>query len=57
MSAKTSLLASVAFATLVHLPAAATADSMSLVRIATMPSGAEVTGLSSNAMGDLFLNA
>lgn len=57
MSAKTSLLASVAFATLVHLPAAATAESMSLVRIATMPSGAEVTGLSSNAMGDLFLNA
>ncbi|MGB7288030.1 MAG: alkaline phosphatase PhoX [Salaquimonas sp.] len=28
-----------------------------LVRIATMPSGAEVTGLSTNAAGELFLNA
>jgi len=28
-----------------------------LVRIATMPAGAEVTGLSTNAVGDLFLNA
>jgi hypothetical protein len=30
---------------------------MSLVRIATMPAGAEVTGLSTNALGELFLNA
>ncbi len=29
----------------------------SLVRIATMPAGAEVTGLSTNVFGDLFLNA
>ncbi len=35
----------------------ANADQKKLVRIATMPTGAEVTGLSSNAFGDLFVNA
>jgi secreted PhoX family phosphatase len=33
------------------------AGAQELVRIATMPSGAEVTGLSRNAAGELFLNA
>ncbi|MEP1209010.1 MAG: alkaline phosphatase PhoX [Rhizobiaceae bacterium] len=33
------------------------ASAKDLVRIATMPAGAEVTGLSSNADGQLFLNA
>lgn len=49
------LMASVAAASLV-LPMAVQAE-MSLVRIATMPDGAEVTGLSTNGIGDLFLNA
>ncbi len=35
----------------------ATAAEPQLSRIATMPAGAEVTGLSSNALGDLFVNA
>ncbi|MCP4297193.1 MAG: DUF839 domain-containing protein [Proteobacteria bacterium] len=35
----------------------ANAGEKSLIRIATMPAGAEVTGLSSNAFGELFLNA
>ncbi len=39
------------------LPIQATADSKQLVRVATMPAGAEVTGLATNAIGDLFLNA
>ncbi|MFC6584340.1 hypothetical protein [Sulfitobacter aestuariivivens] len=38
------------------LPGVSRAE-MSLVRIATMPDGAEVTGISTNAIGDLFLNA
>lgn len=33
------------------------AGDLTLTRIATMPAGAEVTGLSTNAIGDLFLNA
>ena len=41
---------------LAAVPFAAVAD-MELVRIATMPDGAEVTGISTNAVGDLFLNA
>lgn len=57
MSAKTTLLASAAGAALVLLPLAAGAETLSLVRIATMPTGAEVTGLTMNAEGDLFLNA
>lgn len=57
MSARTSLLAFVAVASLAYLPTAASAGSVSLVRIATVPDGAEVTGLSTNAGGDLFLNA
>jgi len=38
------------------LPVLATAE-RTLTRIATMPDGAEVTGISTNAIGDLFLNA
>lgn len=34
-----------------------TALSAELARVATMPAGAEVTGLSTNAAGELFLNA
>ena len=29
-------------------------ENMSITRIATMPAGAEVTGLSTNALGELF---
>jgi secreted PhoX family phosphatase len=57
MSRRNSLLVSVAVAALSHLPLSAGAESLSLVRIATMPEGAEVTGLSTNALGELFLNA
>ncbi|NQW01435.1 MAG: DUF839 domain-containing protein [Rhodospirillales bacterium] len=35
----------------------AQAAEKTLLRIATMPAGAEVTGLSTNALGDLFVNA
>ena len=54
---------------LTHYPASATllallittaghpAAAQSLTRIATMPDGAEVTGLSTNALGDILLNA
>lgn len=52
---KTHLLCSVAI--LLTVPLASLAQERSLVRIATMPDGAEVTGLSTNAEGDLFLNA
>lgn len=38
------------------LPGLAVAE-MTLIRIATMLGGAEVTGISTNAIGDLFLNA
>ncbi|NNE52223.1 MAG: DUF839 domain-containing protein [Sulfitobacter sp.] len=53
---RTALLASAATA-LALGPLTALAGEMSLVRIATMPDGAEVTGISTNALGDLFLNA
>jgi secreted PhoX family phosphatase len=43
-------------ATLAMLPSLAPAE-MTLTRIATMPVGAEVTGISTNAIGDVFLNA
>ncbi|MDU8926388.1 DUF839 domain-containing protein [Alisedimentitalea sp. MJ-SS2] len=39
------------------LATGALADAPTLVRVATMPEGAEVTGLASNAEGELFLNA
>ncbi len=39
------------------LPLTALAEGQKLTRIATMPAGAEVTGISTNAFGDLFLNA
>ncbi len=53
---KFQLLASAAFIA-AALPFSAVAQDMTLVRIATMPDGAEVTGISTNALGDLFLNA
>ena len=40
---------------LTSIPAIAT--DITLTRIATMPKGAEVTGLTTNALGELFLNA
>lgn len=43
-------------AAIAMLPVLATAE-VTLTRIATMPDGAEVTGISTNAIGDLFLNA
>ena len=33
------------------------AEGLSITRIATMPAGAEVTGLTANGLGELFLNA
>ena len=57
MSAKSILLASVAGVVLGMAPLTASAGDKTLVRIATMPDGAEVTGLSTNALGELFLNA
>ncbi len=46
----------VTVAAIALVPYSATAEK-SLTRIATMPAGAEVTGISTNAIGDLFLNA
>ncbi|MEH6647306.1 alkaline phosphatase PhoX [Sulfitobacter sp.] len=43
-------------AVIAMLPVFAAAE-VTLTRIATMPDGAEVTGISTNAIGDLFLNA
>lgn len=43
-------------AVIAMLPVLVSAE-MNLTRIATMPDGAEVTGISTNAIGDLFLNA
>ncbi|MBV1929946.1 MAG: DUF839 domain-containing protein, partial [Gammaproteobacteria bacterium] len=43
-------------AVIAMLPICAAAE-VTLTRIATMPDGAEVTGISTNAIGDLFLNA
>ncbi len=37
--------------------ASAFASDMAPIRVATMPAGAEVTGLSTNALGELFVNA
>ncbi len=48
----TSILTAVAFST-----ASAFAGEPTLTRIATMPTGAEVTGLTTNGIGELFLNA
>lgn len=48
----TSILTAAAFST-----ASAFAGEPTLTRIATMPTGAEVTGLSTNGLGELFLNA
>ncbi len=52
---KSYLLCSAAF--LLSVPLSSLAQDRTLVRIATMPEGAEVTGLSTNEGGDLFLNA
>ncbi len=42
---------------LMAMPAAMQAEEAAVVRIATMPDGAEVTGLSKTVLGDVFLNA
>lgn len=51
------LLGSTCLAALLLTAGTAVAGETTLTRIATMPAGAEVTGLSSNAFGELFLNA
>ena len=55
---KQSIAFSVAItAALVSLMPASYAKEKQLIRIATMPKGSEVTGLSKNGLGELFLNA
>lgn len=56
MTAGPSLFASASMAML-FAPLVAFADDRTLIRLATMPAGAEVTGLSTNPQGELFLNA
>ncbi|NKB51152.1 MAG: DUF839 domain-containing protein [Rhizobiaceae bacterium] len=57
MTRTENLLSTTILATALAIGAAASASAKDLVRIATMPAGAEVTGLSTNAAGELFLNA
>jgi hypothetical protein len=57
MSIRTKLMASAAVCAGLTVPAGVSAGEMSLTRIATMPTGAEVTGLSRTALGEIFLNA
>lgn len=56
MKASTHLLCSTVLVSAIGV-ASAFASDMAPIRIATMPAGAEVTGLSTNALGELFLNA
>ena len=51
------LLSSAAVAGLMLAASSSLAKEVELIRVATMPAGAEVTGLSTNAKGELFLNA
>ncbi|MDQ7071068.1 MAG: DUF839 domain-containing protein [Rhodobacterales bacterium] len=57
MKLKSYLRASVALGAMFCAPFTASAGEVTPIRIATMPAGAEVTGLSTNALGDLFINA
>lgn len=54
---RTFKLANPALAVLVMATTNTSAQAGDALRVATMPAGAEVTGLSSNAAGELFLNA
>lgn len=51
------LLCSTILTAFILTSGAAIAGDKTLTRIATMPAGAEVTGLSTNGLGELFLNA
>ena len=57
MNTSLKLIGSACVAALLMTAGPAAAAKMNLVRIAIMPDGAEVTGLTSNTFGDLFLNA
>ncbi len=57
MQTSLKLLGSTCLAALLLTAGTAMAGEKTLTRIATMPAGAEVTGLSGNAFGELFLNA
>ncbi len=57
MTRKTELLLSVALGAGVLAASGAWAGEQSIARFATMPDGAEVTGLSLTALGEIFLNA
>lgn len=52
-----SLLSTTCLTALILCAASVQAADKKLTRLATMPAGAEVTGLSTNTFGDLFLNA
>ncbi len=57
MSMKSLLTTSAALALATGLATAVRAEEPSLIRLATMPTGAEVTGLSRTALGEILLNA
>jgi secreted PhoX family phosphatase len=57
MKLKSILLCSTILSVAAMISSPAIGQNMSITRIATMPAGAEVTGLTSNGLGELFLNA
>jgi secreted PhoX family phosphatase len=57
MKFKSTLVCYTIFYSIAMMTAPAQSETRSISRIATMPAGAEVTGLSANALGELFLNA
>ncbi len=57
MKFSSSLLGATVLTSFTLISSLAMAGEMSLTRIATVPSGAEVTGLSTNGLGELFMNA
>ncbi len=57
MKFSSSLLGATVLTSYTLISSLAMAEEMSLTRIATVPSGAEVTGLSTNGLGELFMNA
>ena len=57
MSLKSTLICSTVLCSLSLASMPANGQNMSITRIATMPTGAEVTGLTANGLGELFLNS
>jgi secreted PhoX family phosphatase len=57
MKATSRLLGTTILTAFVLTSVSAFAAEKTLTRIATMPKGAEVTGLTTNSLGELFLNA